>query len=310
MKTGWFVYKYVDPRNSNAIYVGKGKYSKTGEPRRMFYHWKKLDTLNNQLLKSVLVKIREAGLIPLMTVDSDYAEERRAFRREIELIKLYGLKIDGTGTLRNLSYGGEGWGGQVWTDSRKKKVSESIKKAYQRDPAYLKALIDRHANPEFKCKIKTAIKASLNAPGMREKLSKAIRDGQSASGAKDKISKASKKHWQNAEYRAKVLSAQKARVSTEAHRKLVSKATKGRWDDPEYKARVSTAIKEGRSTEESRAKTRSQAKNQWTAEKRAEMSAIMKAVLVSPELKAQRAEALRQRWAKRKEQGLTRLGGV
>lgn len=55
----------------------------------------------------------------------------QAVEKEVELIKFYGRKDKGEGSLANLTDGGEGNHGYVWSDESKQLVSESLKEYFK-----------------------------------------------------------------------------------------------------------------------------------------------------------------------------------
>lgn len=299
MKTSWFVYTYKDPRTDDFIYIGKGKYRKDGQAARAYHHWKNYKTLTNNLLRGVLYKIANLGLEPEILIESTHPTEASALKRECELIEQHGLRVLDEGPLCNMTWGGEGWGGQIWTDERKRKSSESIKEAYKNNPEYRDRLIALHADPTFKAERSKKIKLALTKPGMHEKLSNAIRKGQGKSDAVKKIAAASKTHWKDEEYRNKTLEAMLEAHQRPEVKRDKSETTRLRWKDPEYKARVSAAIKAGRSTEESRAKTVAQQSRQWTDENRKALRSTMKELYSGKSKEELRARTLKS-WETRK----------
>jgi hypothetical protein len=97
-----YVYRYLDPRpgkNLAPIYVGKGIGS------RAYEHLKNAE---NPLLAKIIAKCTKANLDPIVEIVQHFADEADAFRLEVELIAKYGRLHLRTGTLCNLSAGGEG----------------------------------------------------------------------------------------------------------------------------------------------------------------------------------------------------------
>ncbi|KKK68410.1 hypothetical protein LCGC14_2944320, partial [marine sediment metagenome] len=86
-------------------------------------HLRKSDA--NRLLKN---KIRKVGSVNVKVqfLNRNLTEEE-AFRQEKYWIKYYGRRDLGTGTLCNLTDGGEGESGQIVLDTTKKKISNSMK---------------------------------------------------------------------------------------------------------------------------------------------------------------------------------------
>lgn len=97
----FYVYIYFDPRkNLEPIYVGKG----TG--KRMYHHLGK--KCKNSILQRKIKKIKDSGLIPIVSKIIDNLTHEEASRIECEFIAIYGRINIKTGTLCNFTNGGEG----------------------------------------------------------------------------------------------------------------------------------------------------------------------------------------------------------
>jgi hypothetical protein len=108
----------------------------------------------------------------------------------------------------------------------------------------------------------------------------------------------SKEHWQDPEYRAKVVAAQQAVQSTPEAKALKSVNSKETWQNPEVRGKRSAGIKEGRSTDKSKAKTSAQAKAQWAdPEYAAKQAANNKEIANREEVKAAKKAAAKALWA-------------
>ena len=108
----------------------------------------------------------------------------------------------------------------------------------------------------------------------------------------------SKEHWQDPEYRAKVVAAQKAVQGTPESRAIKSENSAEAWANPEVREKRQTGIKRGRSTAESKAKTSAQAKAQWSdPEYAAKQTANNQEIANRAEVKAAKAAAAKALWA-------------
>lgn len=110
MENIYYVYLYVKP-DGTPFYIGKGKED------RYLYHLqeaKKSRTKDSNKLKiNTIRKILKQGLEPqIRFIDTDLSEEQ-AFELEEFLIKEIGRIDLGTGTLTNLTNGGEGLSGLI-----------------------------------------------------------------------------------------------------------------------------------------------------------------------------------------------------
>jgi hypothetical protein len=126
--------------------------------------------------------------------------------------------------------------------------------------------------------------------------------GEGASGAirteEEKLitGKFSKEHWQNPEYRAKVVASQTAAQGTPEARELKSANSKVMWG--EKGEVIASSIKAARNTEESKAKTSAQAKAQWAdPEYAAKQAANNLEIANRAEVKAAKAAASKALWA-------------
>lgn len=224
----FYVYVYRDPRptkNNQPVYVGKG----TGD--RDLSHWSRGS--HNKPFQDFLSHLKQRGLVAACERVFETEIEAEAFAKEIELIALYGRRNIGTGTLFNLTDGGEGGSGTV----------------------------------------RTAAHRAMD-------------------------SKFSTEHWQNPEYRAKIVAAQKAVQGTPEARAMKSEHSAEAWANPEVREKRQTGIKRSRSTAESRAKTSIQAKAQWSdPEYAARQTANNQEIANRAEVKAAKAAASKALWA-------------
>ena len=224
----FYVYVYRDPRplkKDQPVYVGKG----TGD--RDISHWSKGS--HNKPFQDFISHLKQRGLVALCERVFETEVEAEAFAKEIELIALYGRRNTGTGTLFNLTDGGEGATGAIRSDAEK-------------------------AN------LRTAFS----------------------------------QYWQDPEYRAKVVEAQKAVQGTPEARARKSENSAEAWADPEVRQKRQTGIKRGRSTAESKAKTSAQAKAQWSdPEYAAKQTANNQEIANRAEVKAAKAAAAKALWA-------------
>lgn len=108
-----FIYFHINPVTNQIFYVGKGKKKRSTERINRNKHWK--NTVNKY--GGFIVDIIENNLT-----------EKEAFDREVYWIKRIGRKDLGLGPLVNMTDGGEGISGKVFSAESKKKMSESAKK--------------------------------------------------------------------------------------------------------------------------------------------------------------------------------------
>lgn len=120
----YYVYLYLKP-DGTPFYVGKGR-----EDRWKFHlaeAQKKTTKDKNKLKINTIKKIVKQGKEPIVKfVDINISEEQ-AFELECFLINEIGRVDLGTGTLTNLTNGGEGTSGHKHTEESKQKIGESVK---------------------------------------------------------------------------------------------------------------------------------------------------------------------------------------
>lgn len=119
----YYTYVLIDPRNCQPFYVGKGT------KRRMYDHWKHRHAkrVSNWQLKRVLCELEQLGLRPTYVKVVDNVCEQEAFSKEVELIHEYGRLDMGTGTLCNMTCGGDGVGSRSKEWRKRKSQTETEK---------------------------------------------------------------------------------------------------------------------------------------------------------------------------------------
>jgi len=94
----YYVYVYIDPRNSQPFYVGKGKGLRFED-----HLYETIDTTQNKKKFNKIQKIKSLGLSPIIQFHIKGVPEEVAYLIEEELIKKYGRHgIDPDGILTNL----------------------------------------------------------------------------------------------------------------------------------------------------------------------------------------------------------------
>ena len=177
----YYTYLYRDI-DGTPIYVGKGK------GRRAWKHWQGRG--NKRLLNTLLKRLETHG-VRLEPEIQYHVSEETAFATEINLIKFYGRADLKTGTLYNLTGGGEGTSGHIATQAQKDAISRANK-----------------GRPKTQSQIEASIKNGLASKGRKL--------GPTSQAQKDAVSKAQKGRKQ-----VPATHAQKAAVSL-AHKGKVN----------------------------------------------------------------------------------------
>jgi hypothetical protein len=117
MRADFYVYTYTDPLTDDFIYIGKGR------GNRLYAHLQpsnQTDTLFYRKLRKMAREGREPIVEKLFT----NLTEKEAFDFETFCILSLGRRTNKTGTLLNLSEGGEGPSGYRASDETRRKISE------------------------------------------------------------------------------------------------------------------------------------------------------------------------------------------
>lgn len=291
----YYVYVYRDPRPEKfdmPIYVGMGKDNRA---------WDHLKRSTNKHLHNLIKKLHREGFDPQPEIVINGLTKKQAFQREVELIALYGRRDLGTGTLFNLTAGGEG------------SVELSPEVLAVRN-AKIKAVFTTAEGRAKQSKRAKATWSSPTADAMRKKSKdfatseegkRRMREGWHRKGghseeSKKAIGEAAKRIMQDPEYKARWLELQRKGCETPEAKSRKSAAITKTWQNEETRRKRSEGIKAARSTEESRAKTRAQQAAQWTDEAKQKASEFAKERLKDPLIKARSRVANAYNWCKRK----------
>jgi hypothetical protein len=127
-----YTYVYFDPEKSSDLhpcgflpfYVGKGQRD------RMIHHLfeSNLKGERNKHKANKIRKLLKKGMKPHIEIISEFEDEDSAYALEIDLIKKWGRTDLGLGPLTNMTDGGEGARGKIFTPEYRRKLSEAAKK--------------------------------------------------------------------------------------------------------------------------------------------------------------------------------------
>jgi hypothetical protein len=287
----FYVYVYRDPRltkQRQVVYVGKG----TGD--RMYAHWTKRVS-KNKGFGAFLALLRRLELAPIVEKVSEFEDEAEAFVEEMRLIALHGRRDLNTGTLFNLTDGGEGFVNAVRTEEWRNNISAALSTSEQRSRQSF-ATAACWAKPEWRAKTTEAIRQALKDPEViaRREAGKAAFVRTEA--FRQTMSAATTKMWQDPEYAARVVEAQRQAQKTESVQVKKSVNSKAMW--AKKGEAIATSIKAARASNESKTKTSKQAKAQWAnPDYAAKQTASNKEIANREEVKAAKAAAAKALWA-------------
>lgn len=109
-----YVYRHIRFDKNQPFYIGigsDGEYKRANEKTRRSELWKKITAKSDYIVEII----------------ADDVSVKFAKEKEIEFIKLYGRIDKRTGTLCNMTDGGDGLNGYIFTESHKKKLSDKAK---------------------------------------------------------------------------------------------------------------------------------------------------------------------------------------
>ena len=235
----FYVYVYRDPRqrkDRQPVYVGKG----TGG--RDLSHWSRGS--HNKPLQDFLSHLRGANLEPICERVFETENEKEAFDKEVDLIKLYGRKDLKTGTLFNRTDGGEGPSGFIKSDEQKANDGRFTTKHWK-DPNYRAKVIAgqiKAQNTPQALETKSVNSKKLWA-AQGDTLAKSIKEARNTEESKAKTSAQAKAQWSDPEYAAKQTANNKEIANREEVKAAKKAAAKALWADPVWKAKMMEARK-------------------------------------------------------------------
>jgi hypothetical protein len=237
----FYVYVYRDPRPlklNQPVYVGKG----SGD--RDLSHWSKGS--HNKPFQDFISHLKQRGLTAIPERVLVTEDEAEAFAKEIELIALYGRRNLGTGTLFNLTDGGEGGSGVVKTAEHKAVDKYNSAKNWQ-DPIYRERVVlgqrRVQGTPEARAAKALASKEAWADAEIRTKRQEGIAKARSTAESKAKTSLQARAQWDDPTYAAKQ-TANNQEIANRAEVKATkAAAAKALWADPIWKAKMLAARK-------------------------------------------------------------------
>lgn len=115
----YYVYIYYEPGTAIPIYVGKGRRD------RAWIHLQFWSQNKNTPFACKIRNLLKEGYSPQPEILHYNLSESEAYLIEMQLIRQYGCRFDETGTLFNMTYGGEGVSGAQWHLNSNQKLAIS-----------------------------------------------------------------------------------------------------------------------------------------------------------------------------------------
>lgn len=211
----FYVYTWTRPDTGDVFYVGKGRGRRDVELK-----------YSNARFMRIVSKLRRGGLEPVVSRVSEGMTEQEAFRLEVSEIARYGRQDKHSGTLVNLTDGGEGQTGAVVSQEHRAKIAA--------------AHLGKKASAEARLNMSKAQKGRVVSPESRAKISASI------SGTV--------KGPPSQETRTRIGLANRGRVHTQQSRSAMSAGRLGMRLSEEHRANIQSGLKLANSTEHARAR--------------------------------------------------------
>jgi group I intron endonuclease len=159
-------YVYIIYENTVPIYIGKGHRD------RLQSHLQPCNLKKNSPIYKKLREVISRGIEPDIEKVNEFETEGEAFEEEIRLIRFYGRRCNGTGTLFNMTDGGEGQSGRECSEETKIKMSIAHTGKKHSEETKIKMSISAMGH---KLSEKTLEKLSLARKEQSERITAAIR---------------------------------------------------------------------------------------------------------------------------------------
>ncbi|NZD50562.1 NUMOD3 domain-containing DNA-binding protein [Rhizobium leguminosarum] len=215
----FYVYQWRRPDTGAIFYVGKGCFVRDAQPKK-----------HNKIVTRIVAKLERMGMAPEVERVQSGLTEREAFEIERREIAKYGRINNGTGTLANMTDGGEGTSGVIRSMETRAKLSISLMGNTN--------TIGRTLSSESRAKIgatkvgNTYFLGKQHSDEARAKI---------ADGARGNTNMLGKSH--SAESRMKMSAAATGKSPSEETRAKLSAANIGKVNSPKTRAKISMANK-------------------------------------------------------------------
>lgn len=202
-----YVYWRLD-ENKRPFYVGKGKGERAWAPHPQNPHF-------NRIVAKHPYKISCAW---------HGESEEEAFRIERLLIAVFGRRNNQTGTLTNLTDGGQGTSGIVFSEERNRKISAALKvvcntpEQRRKNSERVKKLFE---DPELRKRHSAAMEKAYSDPERKKMAAANLNKTNNTLEGREKISNRMKQKWEDPEARVRQSAALKAAWQRKKEQKTV-----------------------------------------------------------------------------------------
>lgn len=118
LSNNFYIYRHIRPDTNEVFYIGKGN---NLNPKKTSYKRMNISKKRNKIWHNIVNKNNGVFISQILF---ECETEQQVNEKEIEFIALYGRKDLGTGTLANLTNGGDGSLGGIMSEENKKFLSE------------------------------------------------------------------------------------------------------------------------------------------------------------------------------------------
>ena len=213
----FYVYAWLRP-NGEPFYIGKGRGRRDGQIK-----------YSNPFFVKVVEKIRADGSEPTVIRWQDGLCEEDAFRLERAYIKLFGRRNNRTGVLVNLTDGGDGLSGAIFSESHRQKIA--------------RGRTGKRHTAETRLALSIAKSGKPISDSHREAISAAQIGRTHSEETKKKISDRNKNKVISSEVRAKIVSTMTGRKLPKAHVENMRAAVAMRYTIPEEREKTAQAVR-------------------------------------------------------------------
>jgi len=219
-----YIYKISFPNEKH--YIGL---TQTSIEQRTKEHKTYTKSGNTRYVYNALRKYKMIDTLELIVIDTADTLEKLCEKEIGYIIEYNSYYMNKNGY--NMTHGGEGTNGYIYTEEDNKKNSERLKKYHKNNP---------NAGKEHSKKLKLHFKEH---PEAIQRMSEAQKKRFENPDAREQMSEISKTHWENPEARVKMREIKKKYWENPEAIQQLSEAQKKRFENPEARTQISESLK-------------------------------------------------------------------